>query len=111
MSDNYDRLTNEAKYFLLQIYDSYLTKIKSGMDRSKAKDLGSITQLKELLPDETEANVTDYFNELKFEEFVVGQYGSGKIYRSALTNVAIARMQNRFKNGVKSAIDLLSKLR
>jgi hypothetical protein len=111
MDDNYDRLTNEAKMILLKMYYEYTLRIAAGTDRRNAKVMGPLDRFKPFtLPNESDAELVDYCGELAHEEFLSIKWADGTVYFSSLTNVAIARMQNRFKDGVKAAIELLTKV-
>lgn len=111
MDDNYERLTNEAKLLLLKIYQEYQTRRSAGMNRERAKTFSYTPgELGEKLGlEDNEEDIFDFAAELSAEEFVQLQFGSDSFGILWLTNVAIARMQNRFKDGVKVAIGLLVK--
>lgn len=111
MNDNYDRLTNESKLLLLEMYQSYQVKRTNGSDRETALWFGnSANVLKTVSPDSTQSDVESFLIELRDEEFCVLEEDMSGMSSVRLSYVAIARMQNRFKDGVKTAMNLLIKL-
>ena len=113
MEDNYDRLTNEAKVLLLKLYQEYQNRRALGIARRDAKyfpdNPGTLKKVLDL--SDSEEDILDYVGELKSEEFVTAWMADDSFMSVWLSNVAISRMQNRFKKGVKTALELLLKAR
>ncbi|ARE43374.1 hypothetical protein SH597_04570 [Lacticaseibacillus paracasei] len=110
MDDEYDNLTNEAKLLLLKLYQVYQDRIAVGMPRNQARHTGHLDAFKPLtLPNYSKEDVRDYAFELERHGFLDVSPADNTVYDSSLTTEAIAKMQNRFKNGVKAAINTLVK--
>lgn len=110
MDDEYNVLTNKTKMLLLKLYQLYQDRVADGMPRDKAINTGHLTVFKPLaLPDYSDEDVIWFTRELARHGFLTICEASNTIYNSWLTTEAISRMQNRFKNGVKIAIDTLAK--
>lgn len=101
------QLTKDADKFLCQVYQSYLEKKESGIDKRNAKSFPIAAILKEelSLPYSVE-DIGCFVSELSSVSFVK-QY---MYYSFSLQDKAISYMEHRFTNGLKDVIDFLSKL-
>lgn len=101
--DDYEKLTNDAKYLLSSMYKLYLERIDNGDSKKSANHFGSSYDIKNaLLPNEDVDNVDIYAKELSDKGFLITTYGSNIIWTSKLSTEAIAFMQHKFGNNIKS---------
>jgi len=112
--DNYDSLTNEARFLLSKMYETYLERINSGDSRSTANSFGSSYDIqKNVWPSESKDNVDSYAKELSRNGFIDARFADDIVWISSLSSPAIAFMQHKFGNDLKKigkAIFDLSKL-
>lgn len=98
----YDELTNEAKYFLLQLYKTYLESVDNNYSRDKSRQFGNIDDLQRLMPNSKLEDIKSYANELVHQNYCEAVYASDTIKRYQLLNRGITKMQNRTKDNLKN---------
>ena len=104
------RLTKDADKLLAMIYRNYLDKRKDGVDRDVAKRLGSSQTLKETLSlPYSLGDVDSFCMELHDLGYLHVLPADNTVYHASLTNAGIARLENRFTDGLKSVVEFLTK--
>lgn len=100
--DNYDSLTNEARFLLSKMYKIYLERINSGETREQANTFGDSHEIQEnIWPNEKIENVDLYAKELSRNKFLDATFADDIVYKSYLSTSAISFMQHKFGNDLK----------
>lgn len=103
--ENYDELTNQAKYILSNLYKIYLEKINSGMSHTSANAFGNIYEIQKItLPNENIDDLGKDINELSDKGFMDVFYGSNIVWKSSLSRDAISLMEHKFGNNLKQIL-------
>ena len=106
------QLTKEADYLISLLYKSYLEKRKNGISKFQSKHTGSSSEiLDNILPKWEFDDVDETCRELCRANMLQGQFASDVMVDSFLTDNAIIYMENRFKNGLNSVIEHISKIK
>ncbi|WP_429971185.1 hypothetical protein ACQW5G_00680 [Fructilactobacillus sp. Tb1] len=112
--NEYDNLTNEAKYTLITLYRNYLSKEKQLNDRFQARQIDSLKTISNILKDKySENDVIDIIRELSSDStsFINASWSSNYPSRMELNTKSISVMQNKFKNNASNILDTLIKLK
>ncbi len=104
-------LTKDSEKLLCILYRNYLEKRNAGIIKSEAKSFGSSHNIHEsLCPDWIFEDVDDTCRELSRAGMLNCFWADNIAYRVNLSETAISYMDNRFKNGLKDVIKLLTNL-
>lgn len=102
INDQYESLTTDARYLLLQMVKSYLDRRSSGASKFQATTFGDCDQIHaDIMPEWNSDDVSFTLGELSRKDFIVTGYGSNKITSVTLTTDAIAWQEQKFGNDVK----------
>ena len=103
-------LTKDADRLLVSLYRMYLEARKAGESRADSKHIGGseVIQAK-LMPHEARDDVDELCRELSRADYLSCVFADDTIYDSYLTDAAIIVLENRFKDGLLSVLDFLSK--
>lgn len=103
-------LSKDGVKFLATLYKDYLDRCKAGMGKEHAAYFGSSKDIQQrLVPNELLEDVDETIRELDQAQMVDVLYADDTVYDCSLSDFAIIYMENRFKNGAKDVLDLLSK--
>lgn len=103
-------LTKDSDKLLCLLYKSYLEKIKSGTPKSNAKTFGSSHAIHDFFcPDWAFEDVDETCRQLSRAGLLDCFWADNIAYNTALSDAGIIYMENRFKNGLLSVADFLSK--
>lgn len=107
-----DRLSKDADIMLCLLYKEYCQRIKNGSSNLQAKMFGGAEEVKEsFYPKTSLENVNETLNELSRAGIVIGVHGDGIFQDLYLTDLALAKMENRFADGIHDVLDYLAKIR
>lgn len=102
MNDEYERLTNDAKYLLLQLSSKYLESVTDGKSKSDATTMGSTQQVRDdVMPQWSLPDVSFTMAELRDAGFMKLWPGDGCYYNSFITTQAM--------RGVSKSLAMMSK--
>jgi hypothetical protein len=102
-------LTKETQRLLALLYNGYLSKRDSGMERYKARMFGDADDIVEAYMPESDAEtVSDLCWVLSDAGYAVVVPGDDKVYAVQLTERALVKLENRFKDGAKSVLRFLA---
>lgn len=105
-------LTKEADALICVIYKNYLLKRKSGVPKGQAKFFGSSLDVQtELMPKWSPEDTDETCWELHRSNMLICTEADCIAYFIQLSDDAIIYMENRFKDGLNSVLDYLSKLK
>ncbi|WP_273932961.1 hypothetical protein [Lacticaseibacillus paracasei] len=109
MNDEYERLTNDAKYLLLQLSSKYLESVTDGKSKSDATTMGSTQQVRDdVMPQWSLTDVSFTMGELRDAGFMKLWPGDNCYYNSFITTQAIAWREQKFGNDVKKVLDAIA---
>lgn len=91
--------------FICILYKSYLDKKESGASLAKARRIGSISNLRELLPNWQDEDIEVCCGDLKKDGLLSVTYADDTVWDSSFTEKGIIYMENRFKDKVKNVIE------
>ncbi|WP_254358957.1 hypothetical protein [Pediococcus acidilactici] len=112
MDDNYESLTNDAKFLLLNLYKMYVERRKDITPKREARLFDSIPYIQQnVMPQWTEDDVLDTVNELVRQNFLSARYGSGTAFFIQLSTEGIAKMERRFKDSTSAIFDTIVKIK
>lgn len=101
-------LTKDADKLICLIYKDYLNRRESGMSKSSAKAYAERSDWPESLTKNFSVDdIRDTLRELKSVGFIRSYLYGG----FALTDPAIAYMENRFPNGISQVLEWLAKIK
>lgn len=100
------QLSRDSNRFLCKVYRCYLERRKEGVPKSEARCFPQIQELqKTLFPDVALSDVAACITEIS-KAFDIYVFVDGSF---ELSDAAIIRMENRFKNGIAEITDFLAK--
>lgn len=105
------QLTKDSKELLAIIYKEYLNKIKNGISKSSAKQIGHISNICALAPEWLADDVLETMNELYRAGYIQNEYGNNTIYNSFLLDKTIIYFENKNINTIKTIADWIIKLK
>ena len=106
------KLTKDSDFLICLLYKEYKRKLKEGVDKSKAKSMGSSKEIHEsLIGKWSFENVEETCRELSRVDFLEVFYADGTFYTVDLTDDAIIYMENRFSNGLQGVLDRIEQLK
>lgn len=104
-------LTKDSEKLICIMYKNYLEKRKSGIDKKRAIFfISSHTIHEELIPEWSFSDVDDTCRELSRAGVITCRWADNTAHYIVISDLGIAYMENRFKDGLISVIDFLSKL-
>lgn len=102
-------LTKSADRLVCLMYKTYLSRVKDGQSKLKARQFGSLQTFAPLLvPDEATEDVRMSCIELRNAGLLHTVVASGRIIRIDLTDKGIYYLENRFKDGVIGVASFLA---
>lgn len=102
-------LTKDGSKFLATLYKEYLERRKAGIDKARAKFFGGSDDIqKKLFPRERLEDIDETIRELSRARMVDADFYDDTVYRCALSDLSIAYMESKFKNGLKDVLSFLS---
>lgn len=105
-----DDLTKEQKKVLVSLYKEVLSR-QPALSFDEANYFRDSNEVIDLLGlDCSSEHASDLCWKLKSKEYIYCEPGDDLANNISLTDETIIYMENRFKNGVKSLLDYLSKL-
>ncbi|WP_179394946.1 hypothetical protein [Lacticaseibacillus absianus] len=114
MNDEYERLTNDARYLLLRISSEYQERRVAGKPKRDAVEMGSAEYVRDtVMPEWSLADVEFTMGELVNAGFMDATPGDDTYIWSHITTAAISWREQKFGNDVRkvlSAIDEVKKL-
>jgi len=103
MDNEYELLTNEARFLLSKFYESYLKDVKSGKSQNVANSFGDSNDIhKNLWPGERFDDVDLYAKELVHRHFLDASFADDIVWTSSLSTSSISFMEHRFGNNLKT---------
>ncbi|RNB90226.1 hypothetical protein EDM59_01720 [Brevibacillus nitrificans] len=105
-------LTRDADALICLLYKHYCLKKKDGMSKAQAKMFGSSVDIQQnIIPNMSHADVDETCKELGRAGLLDNLYADDIAYVVILSDSAVVYMENRFKNGLDSVLDYLSKIK
>lgn len=105
----FDNISSGAKQVLLNLYQEYINRIKSGQDIESAVVFGSSLDIQHtFFPNETPKNVDHWCKELSRETYLHCFFADNIAYTVTLTDKAICECQNRFQGTLVEIAKFLS---
>jgi len=106
------RLTKDSDALLCLLYKQYCQKRKSDVSKSSAKMFGSSADIqKTITPKWTFENVNETCNELSRAGFLDCSHSDDVVDSTCLSDIGIIYMENRFKDGLKSVLQYLERIK
>lgn len=105
-------LSKDADALICLIYKHYLQKRSEGTSKSNAKFLGDINNIHSIAQklNWSIADLEDTCRELSRAGVLTCHFADNTIYAAYLSDEGIIYLENRFKSGVKTLLDYLSKI-
>jgi hypothetical protein len=105
-------LTNDAKFLIATIYNSYLEKRKSGSLKRDSKVVGDTEDIQRtLMPQWPLDDVLDACFELRTKGLLDGIPGGDTLLHVQITNDGIAVMEVSFKDKVDTVLEYATKIK
>jgi len=106
------QLTKDADALICLLYKQYCQNLKDGVPKIQAKMFGSSEDIqKAITPQWTLENIDETCRELSRSGLLHCFYADDMVYQAWLTDTGIIYMENRFKDGLKSVLEYLNKIR
>lgn len=103
-------LTKDSEKLFCLIYKNYLEKIKSGMSKSAANSFGSSHTIHEqLCPNWHFEDVDEACRQLSRSGLLKCFWADGIAFETSITDPGIIYMENKFKDGLLSVVDFVTK--
>lgn len=104
------KLTKDSDRLICLLYKDYLERRKSGESKSIARTFGSSHDIhNRLVPDQIFDDVDDTCRELSRAGLLDCMWADNIAYFVTISDDGIIYMENRFKNGLMSVVDFLTK--
>lgn len=104
-------ITKDAEYMLCSIYQSYKSKLKSGICKSDAKRFCPSEIQESLMPEWNIEDVFETCRELSRAGLVQCCYADNDPQILWLEDESIVYMENKFQNGLKEVISYMQKIK
>ncbi|KIP21099.1 hypothetical protein JV16_01593 [Anoxybacillus ayderensis] len=106
------QLTKDADALICLLYKQYCAKLKDGVPKSQAKMFGSSEDIHQTIaPKWSFENVDETCRELHRAGLIECRYGDDIVWFVQLSDLGVIYMENRFKEGLKSVLEYLNKIR
>lgn len=108
-----DNLTNDAKYLISKIYETYIERRKLGQNKFQAVYFDSSMFIhKSFMPEWSFEDVDFTLQELESRDLISGYVIDEEYFGEVrLTTTAIAMLENRFSDNLESVLDFMSKVK
>lgn len=105
-------MTHEAEFLLCRMYQAFLSRRKSGINKATAKYFYDISEMHEALaPEMTMDDIVETLRELDRAGMVHNFYADNTVQFSCFSDTGLVVMEDRFANKVEKVLDTILTLR